>query len=73
MVDAAVRRVLMSKIDGAAYEFLEELASKNHHSLSERSMPRKAGRVLNLDPITSLEAKISNLSKQLSKLNVNSI
>ena len=56
MVDAAIGGALMSKTHEATYELLEELSSNNYQWPTERAMPRKIARVLELDSITSLAA-----------------
>ena len=63
----------MSKTHEAAYELLEELASNNYQWPTERAMPRKTARVLELDSITSLVAQMATFSQQLGKMNVNAI
>ena len=73
MVDAAAGGALMSKTHEAAYELLEELASKNYQWPIEKTMLRKTAGVLELDSITSLVAQMATLSQQLGKMNVNAI
>lgn len=52
---------------------MEELASNNYQWPLDRSMLKRAAGVIDLDPITNFAAQMETLSKELGKLNVNSI
>lgn len=63
----------MSKIHEIVYELLEELASNNQQWPSDRSMPKRAARVMDLYPTTNLLAQLTTIIKKLGNLNENLI
>lgn len=73
MVDAAAGGALMGKTIDEAYELLEEMASNNYQWPSDRTIPKKAAGVHEIDAITALTAQVATLSRQLGNLNVNAI
>ena len=67
MVDAACGGSITTKIRREANQIFEELAKNNYQAPSERSIGRKQGGILELDRMSSLEAKFDALMKKMNQ------
>ena len=58
-MDPAASGMLLSKIYEEAHRLLEEMSTNNYQWRGECSMAKKATRIHEVDPITSLSTQVS--------------
>ncbi|PON51070.1 hypothetical protein PanWU01x14_219280 [Parasponia andersonii] len=68
LVDAAAGGSLMEKTEEAAYELLEEMAANAYQLPIERSTPKKAYGVHEVDALTTLTAQVTALTKRFDAI-----
>ena len=73
IIDAAAGGALMGKESDEAYELLEEMALNDYQWQSDRTMPRKAARVHEIDAISAIHAQLALLTKKLDATNISTI
>ena len=69
LVDAACGGSITTKTVREANQLFEELAKNNYQAPSKRSIGRKKGGILELDRMSSLEAKFDALMTKLNQQN----
>ncbi|XP_024030839.1 uncharacterized protein LOC112094384 [Morus notabilis] len=73
LVDAAAGGTFMSKTHEEAYVLLEDMAANAYQWPVERSTPKRAFRIHEVDALSTLTAQVATLSKQLGSLTTNAI
>jgi len=63
----------MNKTKDEAYHLIKEMTLNNYQWSNDRGQPKRVGGKLELDTVTSLNAKIDGMSQWLERLNVNAI
>ena len=67
LVDATCRGSITSKMTKVANQLIEELAKNNYQAPFKKSVGRRQGGVLELDLVSSLEAKFEALMTKLNQ------
>jgi len=61
----------MNKTKDEAYNLIEEIALNNFQWPFDKTQPKRVGRKLQLDAISTFSSKVDAMSKKLERLNVN--
>jgi len=72
-IDATVGGTLMNKTKDEAYNLIKEMALNNFQWSTERGQPKWVGCKLEVDPLTSLSAKVDATTQRLDQINVNTV